>query len=186
MKRFALILFITLFSGILITSCGSGKTTRDYENNLMDSIAASNGENVMYNNGSENDIFTHEESKPESAIPSTQEKDWQNLWFDSMFNGTSFLGSSLRNPDEFTLTYEIFNSTEEWALDLSKGNTLSVNLVVETGNLAVTIEDEEGNIFYQNDSAETEEFDLDIIESGIYKIIVEGSHTKGSVSFKRE
>lgn len=96
-----------------------------------------------------------------------------------------FEGSYHRNFDEFILEYDTFNTTMTWSVDLSEGDSLAVDLVVDTGDLSVLIEDEAGNVFYQNDSAETEAFDLEVTESGRYTVTVVGAETQGKASFKK-
>ena len=167
MKKFTLVFILFLFTGILMTSCGSQPPANNEINDLSDTDSTSSIDNKE--NASENDILSS----------------GQGLWSEFAKEGTTFLGSSVCSLEEFTLEYEIFDTTLSWPLALSEGNSLSVNLVVETGSLAVLIEDEDGNVFYQDDSAETEAFDLEITESGVYKITVVGSHTQGKASFKR-
>lgn len=115
-----------------------------------------------------------------------------NTWLDRVlltlaFLGgpTSFYGSRFSNSEEFTLEYEIFGGTDTWKPRLAEGDILQVDLVVDTGNLAVVIEGPDGNVFYEDDDAETEAFELEITDGGRYAISVTGTDTRGSVSFKK-
>ena len=115
-----------------------------------------------------------------------------NTWLDRVlltlaFLGgpTSFNGSRFCNSEEFTLEYEILGGTDTWELRLAERDILQVDLVVDTGNLAVVIEGPDGNVFYEDDDAETETFELEITEGGRYAVSVTGTDTRGSVSFKK-
>ncbi len=83
------------------------------------------------------------------------------------------------------MEYEILGGTDTWELRLAERDILQVDLVVDTGNLAVVIEGPDGNVFYEDDDAETESFELEITEGGRYAISVTGTDTRGSVSFKK-
>ena len=87
--------------------------------------------------------------------------------------------------EQFTLEYVVLDTTETWEFDLTEGENLQVDLVVDTGNLAVVIEGPDGNVFYEDDDAETEAFELEITDGGRYAISVTGTDTRGSVSFKK-
>ena len=106
------------------------------------------------------------------------------LW-DPLLNSAEFLGSTYCNDEQFTLEYVVLDTTETWEFDLTEGENLQVDLVVDTGNLAVVIEGPDGNVFYEDDDAETEAFELEITDGGRYAISVTGTDTRGSVSFKK-
>ena len=170
MKKLAFVLAFALLTGIWMTACGS-----------QPAAGASNGAETPSLGGEKDDPAANEEAGSvgdilEAMIGSADQETMS----------ADFLGSRSCDSEEFTLSYRILDTTEEWTLELSEGDSLSVDLAVGTGELSVLIVDEEGNVFYQNDSAETEAFDLEVEESGAYTITVAGSDTDGKVSFKRK
>ena len=135
--------------------------------------------------GAENDPSANGEAGSLDDIFFSQDIDWEEFWSTFLREGSMFKGSYHRNFDELILEYETLNTTLTWSVDLSEGDSLAVDLVVDAGDLSVLIEDEEGNVFYQNDNAETGAFDLEVAESSQYTVTVVGIKTQGKASFKK-
>ena len=98
---------------------------------------------------------------------------------------TSFNGSRFCNSEEFTLEYENPRWNGYLGAQISRKGHPASRSCGDTGNLAVVIEGPDGNVFYEDDDAETESFELEITEGGRYAISVTGTDTRGSVSFKK-
>ncbi len=98
--------------------------------------------------------------------------------------GTDFDGSRTGNNNEFVMDYKIFNITDSQDLIVEKGNTIHAEIIVEGGSLSFKIQkDNEVPIYEGIDVSSSDEFDVDIEESGTYTVSVTGEKAKGSVSF---
>lgn len=99
---------------------------------------------------------------------------------------TSFDGSRTGNDNQFVMEYKIFNTTDEQSLFLEAGDMIRAEIIVDSGKLAIKIQkDSDAPIYESNNTVASENFDVEIPESGIYKITVTGEKAKGSVSFKK-
>ncbi len=99
---------------------------------------------------------------------------------------SSFDGSRIGNDSQFVMEYRIFNTTDEQSLLLDAGDTIRAKVVVDSGRLSIKIQKDSDAPIYENDNIVTSEsFDVEIQESGTYKITVAGEKTKGSVSFEK-
>ncbi len=82
------------------------------------------------------------------------------------------------------MNYKVFNKTDSQNLIVEKGDTIHAEIVVEGGSLSIKIQkDDEVPIYEGVDVSSSDEFDIDIEESGTYTVSVTGEKTKGSVSF---
>ena len=93
---------------------------------------------------------------------------------------SSFDGSRTGNDSQFVMKYKIFNTTDEQSLLLESGD------IVDSGKLSIKIQkDSDTPIYERDDIVTSENFDVEIQESGTYKITVIGENTKGGVNFKK-
>ncbi len=98
--------------------------------------------------------------------------------------GTDFDGSRIGNDNEFIMQYSVLNTTDMQELTVETGDTIHVNLVVKKGSLSIKIQkDGEEPIYEDNGISASNEFDVEIDESGTYTVEVTGKKAKGSVSF---
>ncbi len=98
--------------------------------------------------------------------------------------GTDFDGSRTGNNNEFVMNYKVFNITDSQDLIVEKGNTIHAEIIVEGGSLSFKIQkDNEVPVYEGVDVSSSDEFDIDIEESGTYTVSVTGEKAKGSVSF---
>ncbi len=98
--------------------------------------------------------------------------------------GTDFDGSRTGNNNEFVMNYKVFNATDSQDLIVEKGNTIHAEIIVEGGSLSFKIQkDNEVPVYEGVDVSSSDEFDVDIEESGTYTVSVTGEKAKGSVSF---
>ena len=97
---------------------------------------------------------------------------------------TDFDGSRTGNNNEFVMNYKVFNITDSQDLIVKKGNTIHAEIIVEGGSLSFKIQkDNEVPVYEGVDVSSSDEFDVDIEESGTYTVSVTGEKAKGSVSF---
>ncbi len=98
--------------------------------------------------------------------------------------GTKFDGSRTGNDSEFIMEYSVLDTTDRQDLIVESGDTISGKIIVNKGSLSIKIQkDEEEPIYENNEISASNEFDVEIDESGAYTIEVTGKGAKGSVSF---
>lgn len=98
-----------------------------------------------------------------------------------------FNGSRTGNDKELIMEYSAFNTTDGQELVAEAGDVIHAKIVIESGNLLIKIQkDDEEPIYESSDITISEEFDVDIEETGTYAITVTGVKAKGSVSFTVE
>ena len=98
-----------------------------------------------------------------------------------------FNGSRTGSDKELIMEYSAFNTTDGQELVAEAGDVIHAKIVIESGNLLIKIQkDDEEPIYESSDITISEEFDVDIEESGTYAITVTGVKAKGSVSFTVE
>ncbi len=95
-----------------------------------------------------------------------------------------FNGSRTGNDNEFVMDYKVFNKTDSQDLIVKEGDTIHAEIIVEGGSLSFKIQkDDEVPVYEGEDVSFSDEFDVDIEESGTYTVSVTGEKAKGSVSF---
>ncbi len=98
--------------------------------------------------------------------------------------GTRFDGSRIGNDSEFIMEYSVLNTTDTQDLTVESGDTIIAKIVVDKGSLSIKIQkDGEEPIYENNGILASNEFDVEIDESGTYTVEVTGKKAKGSVSF---
>ena len=97
---------------------------------------------------------------------------------------TKFDGSRIGNDSEFIMEYRVLNTTDTQDLIAESGDIISGNIIVNKGSLSIKIQkDDEEPIYENNGISVSNEFDVEINESGTYTVSVTGEKAKGSVSF---
>lgn len=82
------------------------------------------------------------------------------------------------------MKYSILNGTDSQMLVLEEGDVIDAEIVNDSGKLSIKIQkDEEEPIYESKDISDSNEFEVEIEENGIYTITVTGEKAKGSVSF---
>lgn len=97
---------------------------------------------------------------------------------------SDFDGSRMGNDNELVMNYKIFNTTDSQDLIVEEGDTIHVKIIVEGGSLSFRIQkDDEVPVYEGKDISLSDEFDVEIEESGTYVVTVTGEKAKGSISF---
>ena len=96
-------------------------------------------------------------------------------------NQEGFIGSRVKNPDEYLLDIEKMNGTDLHTLELREGDVLQIEFETEKGELYMEIKAPDGTTVYRGNGKETTEFAVNIRESGIYTVVVEARHAKGTI-----
>ena len=97
------------------------------------------------------------------------------------YNQEGFTGSRVKNPDAYLLDIEKMNGTDLYALELREGDVLQIQFETEKGNLYMEIKAPDGTAVYRGNGKETTDFTVNIRESGVYTVVVEARHAKGTI-----
>ena len=101
--------------------------------------------------------------------------------FLSSSNRENFNGSREKNPDAYFLDIQKMNGTDLHTLELCEGDVLQIQFETEKGSLYMEIKAPDGTSLYRGNGKETTEFTVNIRESGVYTIVVEARHAKGTI-----
>ena len=102
------------------------------------------------------------------------------------YNLEGFTGSRVKNPDAYLLDIEKMNGTDLHTLELSRGNVLQIQFETEKGELYMEIKAPDGTAVYRGNGKETTDFTVNIRESGVYTVVVEARHAKGTIHVQLE
>ena len=97
------------------------------------------------------------------------------------YNLEGFTGSRVKNPDAYLLDIEKMNGTDLHALELSRGDVLQIQFETEKDELYMEIKAPDGTAVYRGNGKETTDFTVNIRESGVYTVVVEARHAKGTI-----
>ena len=101
-------------------------------------------------------------------------------------NQEGFTGSRVKNPDAYLLDIEKMNGTDLHTMELSKGDVLQIRFETVKGELYMEIKAPDGTSLYRGNGKEATDFTVNIRESGIYTVVVEARHAKGTIHIRRE
>lgn len=106
--------------------------------------------------------------------------------FLSCSNQEGFTGSRVKNPDAYLLDIQRMNGTDLHTLELHEGDVLHIQFETVKGELYMEIKAPDGAAIYQGNGKETTDFAVNIRESGVYAVIVEARHAKGTIHIQLE
>ena len=93
----------------------------------------------------------------------------------------TFTGSRIKNPDAYLLDIKKMNGTDLHTLELREGDVLQIQFETEKGDLYMEIKAPDGTAIYRGNGKEATDFTVNIRESGVYTIVVEARHAKGTI-----
>ncbi|MGM9631471.1 MAG: PPC domain-containing protein [Eubacteriales bacterium] len=99
-------------------------------------------------------------------------------------NQENFTGNRVKNPDSYFMDIENMNGTDFHTLELNEGDTLRIHFETERGLLYMEIKAPDGTDIYCGNGKELTDFTVNIPQSGIYTILVEARHAKGSINIQ--
>ena len=102
------------------------------------------------------------------------------------YNREGFTGSRVKNPDAYLLDIEKMNGTDLHTLELHEGDVLQIQFETEKGALYMEIKAPDGTTVYRGNGKETTDFTVNIRESGVYTVVVEARHAKGTIHIQLE
>ena len=97
------------------------------------------------------------------------------------YNQEGFTGNRIKNPDAYLLDIERMNGTDLHTLELHEGEVLQIQFETVKGSLYMEIKAPDGTTIYRGNGKETTDFTVNIRESGVYAIVVEARHAKGTI-----
>ena len=93
-----------------------------------------------------------------------------------------FNGSRIGNDNQLIMEYTAFNTTDSQDLVVEAGDTIHVEIVIEDGHLSYKIQKNDDEPIAESESIFfSEEFDVEVKESGTYTVTVTGEKAKGSI-----
>ena len=97
---------------------------------------------------------------------------------------SDFDGSRTGNDNEFGMEYKVLNKTDSQDLKLQYGDKINAKIIIDGGTLAIKIQKDDEEPIYESDGiSASNEFEVEVEESGTYTITVTGKKAKGSVNF---
>ena len=101
-------------------------------------------------------------------------------------NQEGFSGSRVKNPDAYLLDIERMNGTDLHTLELQEGDVLHIQFETVKDSLYMEIKAPDGSTIYRGNGKEITDFTVNIRESGIYTVVVEARHAKGTIHIQLE
>lgn len=92
-----------------------------------------------------------------------------------------FDGCRVRNPDAYLLDIQRMNGTDLHSLTLQEGDVLRIHFETQKGELYMEIKASDGTAVYRGNGKEATDFAVNVRESGVYTIVVEARHAKGTI-----
>ena len=102
------------------------------------------------------------------------------------YNQEGFTGNRIKNPDAYLLDIERMNGTDLHTLELHEGDVLQIQFETVKGSLYMEIKAPDGTDIYRGNGKETTDFTVNIRESGVYTIVVEARHARGTIHIQLE
>ena len=102
------------------------------------------------------------------------------------YNQEGFTGSRVKNPDAYLLDIEKMNGTDLHTMELSQGDVLQIQFETEKGSMYMEIKEPDGTAVYRGNGKETTDFTVNIRESGVYTVVVEARHAKGTIHIQQQ
>ena len=97
------------------------------------------------------------------------------------YNQEGFTGSRVKNPDAYLLDIEKMNGTDLHTLELQEGDVLQIRFETAKGELYMEIKAPDGTTIYRGNGKETTDFAVNIRQDGVYTVVVEARHGKGTI-----
>ena len=101
--------------------------------------------------------------------------------FLSCDNREGFTGSRVKNPDAYLLDIQQMNGIDLHTLELQAGDVLQIHFETVKGELYMEIKAPDGTSLYRGNGREITDFTVNIRESGVYAVLVEARHAKGTI-----
>ena len=103
----------------------------------------------------------------------------------SCYNQESFDGSRVKAADAYLLDIDRMNGTDLHTLELREGDALQIRFETVKGSLYLEIKAPDGTTAYRGNGTEATDFTVNISQSGVYAVVVEARHAKGTIHIRR-
>lgn len=97
------------------------------------------------------------------------------------YNQEGFAGSRVRNSDSYLLDIERMNGTDLHSLELHEDDVLQIRFETVKGSMYMEVKAPDGTAIYRGNGKEITDFTVNIPEGGVYTIVVEARHAKGTI-----
>ena len=97
------------------------------------------------------------------------------------YNRKGFTGSCVKNPDAYLLDIEQMNGTDVHTLELEAGSVLKIRFEAAKGSLYMEIKAPDGTSLYRGNGKGPADFTVNITQTGVYTVVVEARHAKGTI-----
>ena len=101
-------------------------------------------------------------------------------------NQEGFTGSRVKKPDAYLLDIEKMHGTDLHTLELREGDALRIRFETVKGELYMEIKAPDGTSLYRGNGKQATDFTVNIRESGVYTIVVDARHAKGTIHIQLE
>ncbi len=104
----------------------------------------------------------------------------------TMFSGCEQASVNIsRNADDnkFVLDFRVLNTSEYHNFELAEGDEIEVEIVLESGDISVTVQKGKDDLVYDGAEPLSGTFRIGIAEGGNYRVTVTGKQAEGSAEF---
>lgn len=96
-----------------------------------------------------------------------------------------FVGNCAVTSDAFRLDIDRMTGTNKFTMELTAGDTLEIQFTAAKGSMQMEIKEPDGDTLYAGNGKGVSDFTVNIFKSGVYSIVVEAYHAKGSVHIQQ-
>lgn len=96
-----------------------------------------------------------------------------------------FVGSRTAEAGSYRLNIDRMTGTNKLTMELTAGDTLEIQFTAAKGSMQMETKEPDGDTLYTGNGKGISDFAVNISESGVYSIIVEAHHAKGTVSIQQ-
>lgn len=97
----------------------------------------------------------------------------------------AFAGSRVKDPDSYTLDVRQMSGTDVHTLELRAGDVLHVRFRTRQGSLHMEIKSPDRAVLYAGNGRDVNDFTVSIPQSGVYSVVVQARHARGSIEIHK-
>ena len=105
--------------------------------------------------------------------------------FSTACGSRCFVGNCAVTSDAFRLDIDRMTGTNKFTMELTAGDTLEIQFTAAKGSMQMEIKEPDGDTLYAGNGKGVSDFTVNIFKSGVYSIVVEAYHAKGSVHIQQ-
>lgn len=105
--------------------------------------------------------------------------------FSTACSSRCFVGNCAVTSDAFRLDIDRMTGTNKFTMELTAGDTLEIQFTAAKGSMQMEIKEPDGDTLYAGNGKGVSDFTVNIFKSGVYSIVVEAYHAKGSVHIQQ-